>query len=108
MSEFKELMSKGEYFKGSEFEETQTVKYISAKRIQANDPKYGDDNGETVEWTFKQEGEEERKFNNHSNGLLLAFDEADVKSGDIIAITRTGQSFDTKWTVVKKDDGIPF
>jgi hypothetical protein len=107
MTDFMNMIEdkKGEFFKGKEFEEPQTVKFLKAERVQASSPKFGNEDGDTIEWTF-EDGDMTRKFSNHSKGIREAFTAAGVVAGDMIIIQRSGQQMDTKEEI--KTEDIPF
>jgi len=93
-------LPKGDYIKGSLFEEPQTVKFVSVSRVTANNPKYGDDSGMTNRYTLEIDGEE-RTFDNTSIRLVGAIDDAGIEAGDMGIMRRSGQGTDTMWEVTK-------
>jgi hypothetical protein len=101
------MIPEGEFIKPSEFEEPQTVKFLGVQKIEANDPKFGDEEGKVVEYTLEVDGKT-RKLTTNSKRLLFAVQGASIEEGDSAVIARKGTGFDTTWSVEKADGSIPF
>ena len=107
-----------EWIKGADFDgEGLTLQVEKAlEKVQSNNPKYGAqetdylvkneilEKGETFRYTFKTAEGVERKFDSKSAPFFLAFKNCEeLGVGDWVKITRTGQTTETRYEVVKTD-----
>jgi hypothetical protein len=90
------------FYKASSFDEPQTLKISRApEEIKKSDPKFGDANGMTTAYYFEDEDGEEGVFENHSNSMANAFNDAKLEIGDTIVISRSGEGVDSRYTIEK-------
>lgn len=97
----------GQFLKGADFEgEGLALAILSMKAEKADDPKYGvkeDGNGlkagETWVYTFETENGTQKVFKNSSARLSGAISRLDPETGTKLRIKRSGESYDTEWSV---------
>lgn len=70
---------------------------VSVEYVDADDPKFGDDDGKRYVITF----ENDQVFTSTSRRLIRAIKDANIVSGDCIQITRIGTGFETHYRVTK-------
>lgn len=72
----------------------------------ANDPRYGNEDGNTYTYYWR-EGENECVLNSTSTRLAFAWNKASLEVGDSFQVTKTGQGFDTQYVVTKIQSANP-
>ena len=95
----------GDFFKAEDFTETPTVLRITRapEYDTVNDPKFGNDEGKAYFYHFEDEQGNEKTWQSTSKRMAKAFNDAQVDVGDYIAISRTGEGYDTQYAVEKVD-----
>jgi hypothetical protein len=63
--------------------------------------------GQSLRYNFIKDGVS-KYFDNHSASFFIAMSGAKVETGDNVLIKRTGESKDTKWTIIKLKKDNPF
>lgn len=90
----------GKFLKFSEDGLLPTLRVVSVEYVDADDPKFGNDDGKRYIVTF----EDDQVLTSTSRRLIRAIKDAKIVSGDCIQIARIGTGFETRYRVTKIDE----
>ena len=106
-----ETSGDGKYLKGEDFVDGITLLMLDKpKVIECNQPRFGREIGGkpnmTIRYTFRrpEKPDIEVFFDSHSRPFKRALQDAEVKVGDKISITRYGKGFDTSYEAKVHDN----
>lgn len=90
------------YLKSLDFQTTKRLTIDKApERVSASDPDYGDSDGMTTNFYFRDETGNETVFQNHSKSWAKAWNEANLDIGDVIEVLREGTQKKPEWKITK-------
>lgn len=78
------------------------AKLLKVEYTEANNPKFGDENGKYYVLTF----DGGKIYTTKSKRLMRSL--GDINAGDTVVITRIGDRFETQYKAEKVKDEIPF
>lgn len=93
-------VSAGKYLRAGDFVEPQVLKVTKAPEYIAAE-QYGDDMGMSYFYYFEDMEGNEKQLQNNSARLAKAFNEAELEVGDKAQIQKSGDGFQTQYTVTK-------
>lgn len=91
------------YLKAADFNNGVDLVVTKAPEVvDANDPKYGNDQGKTTRYHFQDKDGNDLTFENHGNAFANAFNQAGLEIGEAVHIKRSGEGFSSSYTITKK------